>query len=235
MLLKPNEAFSAMSGKFFTMVTYMLRSRQISRAFVVPYNPATAMQTLIRNTLRTVSEAYSALTQDQATAWGLRGAQVTRHDALGRAYTLTGKALYTEINFYRMLVIGNQTATVPSVASVPAVVSAVLERVTSPNAGVTITATTTGSTTGMLAFRMSRPLPGTARRARKNDMRYNQNNNVALLFITVTGNTTTCHIPDTQMLFPLTAGERVGLLLTRLNPDYFASSDLLIPSAVIAV
>jgi hypothetical protein len=233
MLLKPVALIDSMSGALDVIVAYVLRNRQISRVRVTPHNPKTGIQTFVRSVLTQCSQGFSALTPAEATAWGLRAAQVKRIDSLGRIYTLTAKALYVEVNAYRRMNNTALTSTVPSIAAVPLPITAVVERVTSPSAGITVTIDTTGSTTGWVSLRLSRPLPGTVRVARKSDVRFWFNPPYALIEA-VSGASTPMFLADAAGLFPIATADRIGIHIARLNPDYFNVGEVLLPSVTVA-
>ena len=57
------------TGKLGLTVTYPSRNGLIRRAWVVPANPQTADQLVVRSRLASQAQAYDALTEAQQDAW----------------------------------------------------------------------------------------------------------------------------------------------------------------------
>lgn len=65
---------------------------------VIPTNPATEAQSLVRGSLSTWSQAWRELTQEQRNGWTAFGESMVRTDSLGQTYTLTGLQAYISVN-----------------------------------------------------------------------------------------------------------------------------------------
>jgi hypothetical protein len=65
---------------------------------VVPTNPATNPQALVRGSLGTLSAAWRGLTEAQRGDWTGLGLNIIRTDSLGITYDLTGAQAYVAIN-----------------------------------------------------------------------------------------------------------------------------------------
>ena len=65
---------------------------------VVPTNPVTAAQALVRGSLGTLASNYRALTDAQRADWEGLGLNMIRTDSLGVTYDLTGEQAYIAIN-----------------------------------------------------------------------------------------------------------------------------------------
>jgi hypothetical protein len=78
------------SGKRGTTVSQGGRFGQISRALVIPTNPRTADQMLVRNHLSGIAAQWRGLTQEQRNAWTEAAKQVNSASRLGKSGALTG-------------------------------------------------------------------------------------------------------------------------------------------------
>ncbi len=108
------------------------RYGQYTRNRSIPVNPNTTYQSQMRARLGDNSQAWRALTDAQRAGWASLGASITRTDALGQTYTLTGQQAYCMVN-NNNLDAGNAV-----VSAAPALVS--------PTGLLTATVTTTGGT-----------------------------------------------------------------------------------------
>jgi hypothetical protein len=74
------------------------RNGQYTRSRATPVNPRSTAQVNQRSRQSTNSAAWRALTNDQRAGWGSLGSEMTRSDALGQVYTLTGAQAYNSVN-----------------------------------------------------------------------------------------------------------------------------------------
>jgi hypothetical protein len=86
------------TGKLGLTVTYPGRTGLIRRSWVVPANPQTAEQLVVRSRLANTATAYDALTESQQDAWIAAAAQEQSRPTLGQSGPLTGLQLYVKIN-----------------------------------------------------------------------------------------------------------------------------------------
>jgi hypothetical protein len=86
------------TGKLGLTVTYPSRNGLIRRSWVVPANPQTADQLVVRSRLAQRARAYDALTEAQQDAWIAAAAQEQSRPTLGQSGPLTGLQLYVKIN-----------------------------------------------------------------------------------------------------------------------------------------
>ena len=100
------------SGKRGVTVSQGGRYGQISRALVIPTNPRSAPQMLIRNRLSGVAAQWRQLTQDQRDAWTAAAKSVNSSPRAGQSGVLTGAQLFTKINVSN-LTIGQPVVTDP--------------------------------------------------------------------------------------------------------------------------
>jgi len=99
-------------GKLGLTVTWPGRNGLIRRNLVIPHNPRTAKQQVIRQNLATQAAAYDQLTDAQQEAWIATAAQVRSNATLGQSGPLTGLQLFTKVNC-ALLEIGAPTVSVP--------------------------------------------------------------------------------------------------------------------------
>ncbi len=101
------------SGKCGLTVTYPSRNGLIRRAWVVPANPQTGDQLLVRNRLALRAKAYDDLTETQQDAWVAAAAMEQSRPRLGQSGPLTGLQLYVKLNANLDLV-GEPTISAPT-------------------------------------------------------------------------------------------------------------------------
>ena len=78
------------SGKRGTVVSVKTRYGQIQRQYVQPRDPKTPAQMTIRSNLARVFARWRALTDEQRSAWTVRGGDVETRRRLRRKTFLTG-------------------------------------------------------------------------------------------------------------------------------------------------
>jgi hypothetical protein len=100
------------TGKLGLAVSYKGRTGLIRRSLVVPKNPRTSDQTLIRCHLASQARAYRQLTDPQMAAWTSAAAAVRSKPSLGQSGSLTGFQLFTKVNC-ALLAIGEAPVSVP--------------------------------------------------------------------------------------------------------------------------
>jgi hypothetical protein len=100
------------TGKLGLTVTYPSRNGLIRRSWVVPANPQTADQLVVRSRLANRAAAYDALTEAQQDAWIAAAAQEQSRPTLGQSGPLTGLQLYLKINA-NLEMVGEPTVTTP--------------------------------------------------------------------------------------------------------------------------
>ncbi len=100
------------TGKLGLTVTYPSRTGLIRRSWVVPANPQTADQLLVRSRLATQAAAYDALTEAQQNAWIAAGAQQQTRATLGQSGPMTGLQLFVKVNA-NLALVGEPTVNSP--------------------------------------------------------------------------------------------------------------------------
>lgn len=120
------------SGSIGGVTSSRNRFGQYRRTRAIPVNPNTTNQGQIRTRFASLTAAWSALTAAQRVGWADLAAGITRTDALGQQYTMSGAQCHMSINM------NNLDAGNAQVADAPAKVS--------PVALLTATITSTGGT-----------------------------------------------------------------------------------------
>ncbi len=103
------------TGKLGLTVFFPGRTGLIQRSWVVPANPRTGDQLLVRSNLTSVAKGWGLLTEAQRLAWIAAAEQYSTNPSLGQSGRLTGSQLYTKINA-ALLAIGGTVVTAPPVA-----------------------------------------------------------------------------------------------------------------------
>jgi len=101
------------TGKLGLTVTYPSRNGLIRRSWVVPANPQTADQLVVRSRLALQAQAYDALTEAQQDAWIAAAAQEQSRPTLGQSGPLTGLQLFVKLNA-NLTLVGEPTLSTPS-------------------------------------------------------------------------------------------------------------------------
>lgn len=91
---------------------------------VIPTNPVTGPQTLVRGNFGTLAAAYRTLTSTQQADWIALGANMIRTDSLGQTYDLTGLQAYEAINRNLFTYGSSSTSTAPLYAPPAALATA---------------------------------------------------------------------------------------------------------------
>jgi hypothetical protein len=128
------------SGKRGLTVSQGGRYGQISRALVIPGNPKTEAQLLIRNFLGNAASLWRQITEPQRLAWIAAAEQEQSKPRLGQSGPLTGIQLFTKLNCSLLLVGEAVVSDVPAKPQFP----------TLPVTGLTIT-----NTAGSIALELA--------------------------------------------------------------------------------
>lgn len=86
------------SGSYAGVTSSRNRFGQYVRTRAVPVNPNSTFQSTVRTRMAASATAWRNLTAAQHAAWAALGAQMSRTDALGQAYTLTGLQAFASVN-----------------------------------------------------------------------------------------------------------------------------------------
>lgn len=101
-------------GKVGGHVLTKNKSGAIVRTKVTPSNPRTQAQQLVRAIMATVSSAWSALTQEQISAWNEQAPEWAGTNVFGDTVEPSGKTLHQSLNL-NLLNTGQPVITVPPV------------------------------------------------------------------------------------------------------------------------
>jgi hypothetical protein len=94
----PGPFVGQLSGKAGNTVASHSKTGSYLRTRVVPTNPRSARQTLVRNDVQELSQSWKNLTDAQRAGWDGLGAQSGKVNKQGQAYTLSGFQAYLSIN-----------------------------------------------------------------------------------------------------------------------------------------
>src|SRR5262249_36648448 len=100
------------TGKLGLTVSYKGRNGLIRRTRVVPANPRTPDQTLIRSNLASQPRSDSGLTAAQQSGWTTAAMNIRSRPTLGQSGPLTGFQLFPKINC-ALLAVGAATVQLP--------------------------------------------------------------------------------------------------------------------------
>jgi hypothetical protein len=118
------------SGSYQGITSSRNRNGQYVRTRAIPVQPRSTAQLAQRGRQSLNAAAWRVLTTTQREGWVSLGANMTRTDALGQAYTLTGFQAYCSVNNILLLCASAALSDAPAVAS--------------PAAPLTLTPTITG-------------------------------------------------------------------------------------------
>jgi hypothetical protein len=86
------------TGKLGLTVSCPSRYGLIRRSWVVPANPQSADQLLVRNRLATLASTWDSLTEVQQDGWIAAAAQMQTRSTLGQSGPMTGLQLFVKVN-----------------------------------------------------------------------------------------------------------------------------------------
>ena len=120
MLIKLAAPAAQASGKQGAeLVFFSWRGQQCARAYAIPAQPRTGLQSEIRGIFTTAQAGWASLTPTQQAAWNAYAETHPTTDRLGRTVSPTGRNAYTAINWYNEAV-GYEILTDPSGIQSPA-------------------------------------------------------------------------------------------------------------------
>lgn len=143
------------SGSYQGLTWSRNRNGQYARSRAVPVQPRTQRQLTQRARLVASSALWRTLASYEMAAWASLGAQMSRTDALGQSYTLTGAQAFGSINSVLTSYAQSPVTAAPLIATPAAVSSIVVTAVASP-AALTV-ATVDEPATGFVSIWASPP------------------------------------------------------------------------------
>ncbi len=100
----PSARFSGWTGVAGgDQVYYVFEGRGIARALIIPTNPRSGDQQLIRSLQTSLAGQYKALNRSEADAWNAFGCHFTMKDRPGRDYSFGGIQAFLAVNMRRAL------------------------------------------------------------------------------------------------------------------------------------
>jgi len=211
---------TTLPGSNTGLVTFRsLRGTHIARQFVVPTNPKSEQQQMIRGHFSATAAAYKLLTAAQAAAWIALGHSLTKTNMVDTNYTMSGIAAYQMVNVYRLLNGQAQTTTAPALTTMPVPVTGITScKYTSATHTLVTIADCTGMANGCLVLmRLSSSLARQSRLIRPNELRLG-----SLTETSCFGTVATNSVTITTVLSQVTvaAAEYIGLSLHPMSATY---------------
>jgi len=217
-------------GRTVTWRTNKFGFRQYARLLVTPSNPQSTAQDLVRAAMTAASVAYSQVGAATASLWEAAATLVPRSNFFGVSATQGGKGLYCSVNILRLLDGQAQSSTVPDLSALAA--PSFTNNDASWDPGVTdftLPPFTHSSPAGaFFLVRVSFPLTGLTRVARRTDMRM-PTTVAANAIIARAASPQTIVITDANVRADLNAAYdaigsgntgRIGVEITSLNSEY---------------
>lgn len=130
------------------------RFGQYIRTRAIPVNPNTTSQSQMRARFGDNSQAWRTLTDAQRAGWSALGDSITRKDALGQSYTLTGAQAYIMVNNNNLDAGGAVVAAAPAILSPTGLLTGV---VTTTGGTLSLAYTATPLATGNKLFVYASP------------------------------------------------------------------------------
>jgi hypothetical protein len=222
-LRHPFDAFhgkTTLPGSNSGLVTFQsLRGTHISRQFVIPSNPKSVQQQMIRGHFSAAAAGYKLLTAAQAAAWTALGHTLSKTNMLDTNYTMSGIAAYQLVNVYRLLHNQAQTVTAPALSTMPVPVTGITSCVYTSGSSTLVTiADCTGMANGALVLmRLSSSIARQSRLFRENELRLGSLTETTC-FGVVAANAVTITTVLSQVA--VTATQYIGLSLTPMSATY---------------
>jgi len=139
------------SGSYQGITSSRNRNGQYVRTRATPVNPASTFQGVVRARMSTNAAAWRALTDIQREGWVSLGLSMTRTDALGQSYDLTGFQAYCSVNNVR-LADGLATTSAPPAFSTPVNITTLVITLTAAAFSLAYTATPLATATYLNVF-----------------------------------------------------------------------------------
>ncbi len=199
-----NPPFKTFRGRTSTedgQVLYPFFFRDVSRTFANPRNDRTTYQTAIRNLFTLLTQLYSTVSDSQNEGWKTLAASLGYKDKDGNKVTVTPKAAFIQVNFWRVIAGQTTSLTAPVYASVPGLLGFSNLKRTAADNGWQFTYSWNGAN-ATLAAKNTNVLPGLRRQPVPSSYRFSTTGPADSLFaITSAGGTIT--IPDADSRFPI--------------------------------
>lgn len=116
LIFTPGLGFGEMRGSSGYQTTSKNHYGGFMRLKVKPINPRTADQTVVRNLLKDLAKSWKSLSQAVQLDYNNLAKQMKLSDKLGRPITLTGEALFIQLNMNLILAGGTELTTCPALS-----------------------------------------------------------------------------------------------------------------------
>jgi hypothetical protein len=117
LIFTPGLGFGEMRGSSGYQTTSKNHYGGFMRIKVKPINPNTSYQTVVRDLLKDLSKSWKGLTQAVQLDYMNLAKQMKLSDRLGRPMTLTGEALFIQLNMNLVLAGGTELTTCPALSA----------------------------------------------------------------------------------------------------------------------
>lgn len=192
------------------------KAGNIARSYVIPTNPQSTMQTLVRGHFATASAAFSALSESVSDGWNTAAALVERTNILDLPYELTGIGLFLAASMQKLLQGGSVATSAP--AGTPRIAPAVTAITSATISGtdlVVVFNTSTLSAGDKVRIRLTADLGSAARKARDNEFRFISTDPADSYFTVVTPGSEQLAIPMEEIVY--TGAENVGIEIRSID------------------
>lgn len=220
-LRSPYQTWRGKDQKEGGNVLYPIDGRMVVRPNVIPNNPNSILQSFTRQNFTTVTQAYSNLSDVEAAAWETTAQNYLKTDEDGLSYKPGGKALFTSVNWYRLLDGQAISNVAPQVSGPVTIIS---------NPTLTLNATEnqfvfdSSTADGFVILEASPALSGNNRKAREIEYRFvNINTQSDNIQTTVIG-AMSVNVSGNDRRFIYQVGDRVGIRINKLTTDYVQQS-----------
>lgn len=221
---------AAVPGQPGGQVLFSVGQANYARALVTPANPNSAHQIAVKSVMTSVANGYQALSTAVADAWVAAAANVTRTNPVGGKYKFTGIALYSQINYWRLVAGLGLDSTVPSLDTVAAPSSITSATVNGGDLDIVLVHNT-AITVNSFFIRVTQDLGSNARRARKSDLQTLSTGFIDSLFA-VTASPMTASVPI--QYFSITAGMNIGIEVTPISQGVVPGTPLFDTNVLVA-
>ncbi len=195
------------------LVNYRSRGRQFARNYVIPANPQSETQDIMRIWFSQVSTAWKLVTDNEAAAWATLAQAMPASDIFGQPYQWFPNNAYLAVNSLRLIAGDSITDTAPTYAL------AVAPTISTATVGSnTLTINLTGTVSGQrYLLRVTPPLSSPRYSARNNEFRLITD---AFDESVATASGTTLSVGLSIDRFTVASGDRVGIIAQAMTATY---------------
>jgi hypothetical protein len=193
------------------------KAGNVVRQYVIPTNPKSTQQQMIRGHFAAAAAAYKLLSTAEAAAWNTLAALFSQNNILGTAYKLSGISLYCRVNTFRQLDGQAISDTAPDFADLPVPATGITS-LTITGATLACVLDCTGMADGALVFmRITSSIARESRLLRKTELRIASSTETEA-FATVATDAAT--FGATVDIVSLTATQFCGVEFTAMSATY---------------